>query len=200
MIEDKDQIGRQRSAHTDNAPSAQTPNFITLLTQGRRQMVGCVVEQLWTIEATADRFQVDAITVRKWRRRFLAEGAAGLHDRSSRPYRSPNRTKAKLWRKVLHLRRGHRWGADHIAYATGPAALRVQAILNAAGCGRLDRGDRATDTTLVRRYQRERPGELIHIAVKKISGVANGGGWRLRRRQLQPLPAGRLPLHPLRHR
>ena len=55
-------------------------------------MVACVLEDGWTIEATAERFQVDAKTVRKWRDRYLAEGDAGLFDRSSRPHRSPNAT------------------------------------------------------------------------------------------------------------
>jgi transposase InsO family protein len=142
-------------------------------------MVACVIEQHWTIEAVADRFQIDAKTVRKWRDRFLAEGEAGLQDRSSRPHRSPNRTSVKLCKKVLELRRRHRWGADHIAHETGLAASTVQGILNTAGCGRLDRGDRATNTEPVRRYQRERPGELIHVDVKKISGIPNGGGWRV---------------------
>jgi transposase-like protein len=61
-------------------------------------MVGCVIERGWTIEATAERFQVDAKTVRKWRDRFLAEGEAGLQDRSSRPRRSPNQTPYQLMR------------------------------------------------------------------------------------------------------
>ena len=156
----------------------QHPNA-PLTPEGRRRMVACVLEQRWTIEATAERFQVDAKTVRKWRDRFLAEGDAGLHDRSSRPHRSPNQTGPRLRNKVLQLRRRHRWGADHIAHETGLAASTVQSILNAAGVGRLDRGDRATNTEAVRRYQRERPGELIHVDVKKISGIPNGGGWRL---------------------
>ena len=158
--------------------TTQHPNAV-LTPVGRRRMVACVLEDHWTIEATAERFQVDAKTVRKWRDRFVAEGEGGLFDRSSRPHRSPRRTKATLTNKVLQLRRNHRWGADHIAHETGLAASTVQSILNAAGCGRLDRGDRATDTTAVHRYQRERPGELIHVDVKKISGIPNGGGWRL---------------------
>jgi transposase InsO family protein len=79
---------------------------------------------------------------------------------------------------VLHLRRKRRWGADRIAHEVGLAASTVQAILNAAGRGRLDRGDRATKEPVVR-YQRDRPGELIHVDVKKISGIPDGGGWRV---------------------
>lgn len=156
----------------------QHPNA-PMTPEGRQRMVNAVLVDGWTIEATAERFQVDAKTVRKWRDRFLTEGPSGLFDRSSRPHRSPNRTRAGLRRRVLHLRRKHRWGADHIAHETGLAPSTVQGILRAEGCGRLDRGDRATDTEPVRRYQRERPGELIHVDVKKISGIPTGGGWRL---------------------
>lgn len=158
---------------------SQHPNA-PLTPEGRRRMVSCVIAQRWTIEATAERFQVDAKTVRKWRDRFLAEGEGGLQDRSSRPHRSPNQTPAHLCRRVIRLRQKHRWGADHIAFETGLAASTVQSILVRAGLGRLDRGDRATGTgEPVRRYQRDRPGELIHVDVKKIAGIPDGGGWRL---------------------
>jgi transposase len=156
----------------------QHPNA-PMTPEGRRRMVRAVLIDGWTIEATAERFQVDAKTVRKWRDRYRAEGEPGLQDRSSRPHRSPNRTRARLRRRVLHLRRKHRWGADHIAHETGLAASTVQSILRAEGCARLDRGDRATDHPVVRRYQRERPGELIHVDVKKLGGIPDGGGWRL---------------------
>jgi transposase InsO family protein len=140
-------------------------------------MVACLLEHGWTIEATADRFQVDAKTVTKWRDRFKSEGEAGLLDRSSRPKTSPNQTSAAVAARIVALRTQHRWGADHIAYETGVAASTVQRILHAEGLGRLDRGDRATAAP-VRRYQRDRPGELIHVDVKKISGIPEGGGWR----------------------
>ena len=116
--------------------------------------------------------------MRKWRDRFRAEGEAGLFDRSSRPKHSPNWTAARLRRRVLHLRRTRRWGADRIAHQVGLASSTVQTILNAAGCGRLDRGDRAHWEPVVR-YQREQPGELIHVDVKKIAAIPDGGGWRL---------------------
>jgi transposase InsO family protein len=145
-------------------------------------MVDCVLDHGWTIEAAAERFQVDAKTVRKWRDRFLAEGEPGLLDRSSRPKRSPNRTPRRVRRDVVRLRKKHRWGADHIGHELGLAASTVQHILRAAGLARLDRGDRATNVDPVRRYQRERPGELIHVDVKKIAGIPDGGGWRTRGR------------------
>ena len=157
---------------------SQHPNA-PLTPEGRRRMVDCVVRRRWTVEATADRFQVDAKTVRKWRDRFLSDGVAGLRDRSSRPRRSPKRTPESTRDRVLELRRTRRWGAAHIGFEVGAASSTVQAILNRAGVGRLDRGDRATDTEPPRRYEREHAGELIHVDVKKIAAIPDGGGWWL---------------------
>lgn len=158
---------------------SQHPNAV-LTPEGRRPMVGCVLEKHWTIEMTAERFQVEAKTVRTWRDGYLAEGEAGLLDRSSRPHRSPNRTARSCRRRVVHLRRTRRWGADRIAHEVGIAASTAPAILRAAGLGRLDRGDRATASRLrPQRYQRERPGELVHVDVKKIAAIPLGGGWRM---------------------
>jgi len=158
---------------------SQHPNAV-LTPVMRRRLVACVLERRWTIEATAERFQVDAKTVRKWRDRFLAEGVAGLEDRSSRPKKSPNRTPFTRRREVLRLRREHRWGAAHIGFEVGIAASTVQSILARAGVGRLDRGDRATSSTQrPHRYERDCPGELIHIDIKKIAAIPAGGGWRM---------------------
>jgi transposase InsO family protein len=135
------------------------------------------------VTATAERFQVDAKTVRKWRDRFLAEGEPGLRDRSSRPQRSPKRTSPRLCREVVRLRGKRRWGAAHIGFEVGLAASTVQGILRREGLGRLDRGDRATaggSKPPPRRYQRQHPGELIHVDVKKIAGIPDGGDWRSR--------------------
>jgi transposase InsO family protein len=164
---------------------SQHPNAV-LTPTGRRRMVACVIEQGWTIEATAERFQVDAKTVRKWRDRFLTEGVDGLLDRSSRPRRSPNQTRSSLQRRVVALRTRHRWGAAHIGHELGLAPSTVQAILGREGLGGLDRGDRATNAEPVRRYQRDRPGELVHVDVKKISGIPTGGGWRIHGRGQAP--------------
>jgi transposase len=163
----------------------QHPNA-PLTPAGRRRMVDCVVAAGWSVTVTAERFQVDAKTVRKWRDRFLAEGELGLQDRSSRPRRSPNRTPRRLRGEVIRLRRKRRWGAAHIGFEVGLAASTVQVILRREGLGRLDRGDRATATPPVRprRYQRQRPGELIHVDVKKLAGIplsTTAAAWPTRR-------------------
>ncbi len=133
-------------------------------------MVSVLLDDGWTIEATAERFQVDATTVTKWRDRFLAEGDTGLLDRSSRPKTSPNQTSAECRRRIIELRKQRRWGAAHIGHEVGRAPSTVQKILIAEGIGRLDSGDRATAEP-IRRYQRDRPGELVHVDVKKLAGI-----------------------------
>jgi transposase InsO family protein len=154
----------------------QHPNAV-LTPAGRARMVRCVLDLHWTIEATAERFQVDAKTVRKWRDRFRAQGPAGLQDRPSKPRSCPWATSPAKRAQVLDLRTRRRFGAAHIAHQVGLAPSTVQAILAAEGVGRLDRGDRASAP--VRRYQRERPGELVHVDVKKLAAIPEGGGWRL---------------------
>lgn len=155
----------------------QHPNA-ALTPRQRRKMVLLVINDGWTIEATAERFQVDAKTVTKWRDRYLAEGDDGLFDRSCRPKTSPNETPVECRRKIVELRKQHRWGASHIGHEVGRAGSTVQRILVSEGLGRLDSGDRATAEP-VRRYQRDRPGELVHVDVKKLAGIPDGGGWRI---------------------
>jgi transposase InsO family protein len=86
---------------------------------------------------------------------------------------------------VIRLRKRRRWGADRIGFEVGLAASTVQRILNVAGLGRLDRGDRATGEP-IRRYERDRPGELIHVDIKKLAAIPPGGGWRIHGRGNDP--------------
>jgi transposase-like protein len=107
---------------------SQHPNA-PLTPEGRRRMVDCVLVRGWTVAATAERFQVDAKTVRKWRDRFLAEGEAGLCDRSSRPRSSPNRTPRAVRRRVVRLRKTRRKGAAWIGHHEPPrVARRLQTL------------------------------------------------------------------------
>ena len=162
----------------------QHPNAV-LTPTGRRRMVACVVEQGWTIEATAERFQVDAKTVRKWRDRFLPKGSTGCTiGPAARIPRTRHRQRCSDgWsRCVAGI------GGALLTSATSSAwpPSTVQAILRREGLGRLDRGDRATATEPPRRYQRDRPGELVHVDVKKLSGIPTGGGWRIHGRGQAP--------------
>ena len=142
-------------------------------------MVRLVVEDGWSVSAAAHRFQVDDKTVRKWCGRWRAEGVAGLRDRSSRPRHSPRRTPEPQRRKVIETRRRTRRGAGFIAHVLDMHSSTVHRICVAEGLGRLDRGDRSTGPPpKPLRYQRENPGELVHVDIKKLPAIPDGGGWR----------------------
>lgn len=126
----------------------------------------------------------------RWIRRFDREGEQGLFDRSSRPHNSPSQTTPELEEKVLAARRLHRRGPDWLAVEIGVAARTVTRILRRNGVPRLCECDpltgeviRASKTTAIR-YERERPGELVHVDVKKIGRIPDGGGWRAHGRQM----------------
>lgn len=122
--------------------------------------------------------------VKRWLDRFLAEGEAGLQDRSSRPHRCPRRTAADIEAAVVELRARERQGRDWIADELGVPARTVSRILARHGVPHLSQLDpitgqviRASKTTAVR-YERERPGELVHMDVKKLGRIPDGGGWK----------------------
>jgi transposase InsO family protein len=112
-----------------------------------------------------------------WWRRFQAEGVAGLEDRSSRPRCSPNKTRASVERRVVGLRRRRGLGPARIAGIVGVPASTVHRVLVRHGLNRLDQLDRPTRQP-VRRMEMSRPGELVHLDVKKLGRIPRGGGWR----------------------
>jgi transposase InsO family protein len=124
----------------------------------------------------------------RWVARHDAEGDAGLEDRSSRPHTMPTRTSTETEQRVLDARRQHRRGQDWIGPEVGVPARTVSSILRRHHMPRLCECDpltgaviRASKTTAVR-YERERPGELVHMDVKKLGRIPEGGGWRSRGR------------------
>ena len=128
----------------------------------------------WTIAAVAAAAAVDPKTVRKWRQRYAAEGEAGLVDRSSRPHHSPTRLSAPAEAAIEALRR-QRWSGPAIARELDRPVATVGEVLRRLGLGRLSALDPKPP---VIRYQREQPGELLHIDVKKL-GKIDGVGHRI---------------------
>lgn len=120
---------------------------------------------------------VSRATAYKWLARFAAEGTAGLLDRPSRPHRSPARTDPRVEAAILALRRDRRLGPARIAGILGLHASTVHRVLTRAGVPRLAWLDRPTGQ-VIRRYEKSRPGELVHIDVKKLGAIRPGGGWR----------------------
>ena len=122
--------------------------------------------------------------VHGWVARYDAEGWAGLRDRSSRPHSTPSRTPAAVEEQVLAARARLRCGPDGIAADTGVPARTVSRILRRRGAAPLAACDPLTGQVIRasrysgRRYERERPGELVHLDVKKLGRIPDGGGWR----------------------
>ncbi len=125
---------------------------------------------------------ISRATAHKWVRRWRAEGEAGLHDRSSRPHTTPHRTPAAVEARVCALRQARKLGPARIGPILGLPASTVHRILTRHHLHRLAWLDRPTGT-LIRRYERERPGELIHIDVKKLGRIPDGGGHKVRGRE-----------------
>jgi len=144
---------------------------------GRLLLVQRVREMNWSVPRAAESAGVARMTVYKWLRRYNAEGLAGLEDRSSRPTRSPRQTPAGQVAAVLELRRRRRWGPHRIGPELGMPRSTVYEVLRRQGESRLRDGDRSTGLRI--RYVRERPGELLHIDVKKLGRIPPGGGHAL---------------------
>jgi transposase InsO family protein len=122
--------------------------------------------------------------VRVWIDRFEIEGEAGLRDRSSRPQRTPTKTPVEIEVQVLELRRRERRGPEWIGAELGIAPRTVSRVILRHGLPKLSGLDpitgeviRASKVTAVR-YERERPGELVHMDVKKLGRIPDGGGWK----------------------
>lgn len=113
----------------------------------------------------------------KWVRRWRAEGEGGLHDRSSRPRTTPHRTAPDVEAAVCDLRQARKLGPARIGPILGLPASTVHRILTRYGLHRLAWLDRPTGEP-IRRYERSRPGELVHVDIKKLGNIPDGGGWR----------------------
>jgi transposase InsO family protein len=134
----------------------------------------------------ARQMNVSRDTVYKWWRRAQADpNGQWWLDRSSRPLRSPARTRRKLERKVLSLRRNKKLGPARIAGRLDMAPSTVHAVLARNQMSRLAWMDRPTGR-VVRRYEHRRPGDLVHVDVKKLGKVPPGGGWRVHGRAARP--------------
>jgi transposase InsO family protein len=143
--------------------------------RSREEIARRIVKDGLPIQQVARGFGVSRPTVRKWTRRWLEEGPRGLLDRPSAPHRIPHRTPRGLVRRIERLRR-RRWVAWQIARAVRLAVSTVSAVLQRLGLNRLRALDPAPPPP--QRYERERPGELLHVDVKKL-GRIRGVGHRI---------------------
>src|SRR6187455_421779 len=157
-------------SHATHANAALTP-------RARLRLARLIVDDGWPPARAAERYDVTWKTASKWAARYREEGPEGMNDRSSRPHHQPNRTPAPVVRKIVHLRWKHRLGPVAIGDRLGLQASTVHAVLVRCRLNRLTHLDRATGEP-IRRYEHQRPGDLINVDVKKLGRVPDGGGWR----------------------
>lgn len=161
-----------------------------LTVHGRRLLVHRVRVDGQAVAHVAKAMGVSRQCAHRWVARYDAEGDAGLEDRSSRPHTMPTRTSAEIEQRVVTARIEHRKGQDWLGPELGVAPRTVSRILRRHDLPRLCDCDpltgqviRASKTTAVR-YEREQPGELVHMDVKKIGRIPEGGGWRAHGREM----------------
>lgn len=151
-----------------------------LTPEGRRRLAVLVVEQGWPVRRAAERFQVWPATASRWVGRYRA--GQPMEDRSARPHHSPGRLARRTQRRIIALRFNRRWGPHRIAYHLGLARSTVGRILERYRMPRLAEVDRATGLAVRRpapvRYEKSAPGQLVHVDIKKLGRIPDGGGWR----------------------
>jgi len=140
----------------------------------RRRMVSLVVDDGWTVKAAAAAFQTSPRTCGKWVSRFRASSESGLLDHSSAPHHVANRTDEQAVQVIAALRRLRFTGAEIAELLDRPLST-VSGILQRIGMGKLGR----LGLEPAQRYERARPGELIHIDVKKLGRIERGAGKRI---------------------
>jgi transposase InsO family protein len=153
-----------------------------LTPRARLKLARLIVDHGWPIARAAERFDVSWPTAKRWADRYREYGEAGMFDRSSRPHHQPNRTPQPVVRKIVHKRWKHRLGPVAIGAELGLPASTVHAVLVRCRINRLSHLDRVTGEP-IRRYERAAPGDLLHVDVKKLGNVPDGGGWRYLGRQ-----------------
>jgi len=157
---------------------------------GRLLLVDRVCRQGWAVSHAAKAMGISRQCAHRWVGRWRADGEAGLADRSSRPRSCPTRTAAVVEAKIVALRTSHRRGQDWIGPELGVPARTVSRVLRRhrlpylAECDPLTGEPIRSSKQTACRYERDRPGELVHMDVKKIGKIPDGGGWKAHGRQM----------------
>jgi transposase InsO family protein len=172
---DCDICTRPKEALVLHRNAALSPN-------GRLRLAICVVIDGWSLRRAAERFQVATTTAKRWADRYRADGEIGMADRSSRPGSSPRRTPTRRERRIIKVRVTRRWGPARIGSLLGIAASTVHKVLTRYRIPRLADLDRATGRSVrqqTRRYEHPHPGDLVHVDIKKLGNIPDGGGHKV---------------------
>jgi len=142
-----------------------------------------VCQEGWTIAGAAQFFRVSWPTAKRWTVRYRDRAvlgpvtAADMTDASSRPHRAPTNTPLPVVKKIVHLRWKQRLSPRAVAGKLDMPASTVHAVLTRCRVNRLSHIDIRTGE-VIRRYEHDAPGDLIHVDVKKLGNIPDGGGWR----------------------
>ena len=155
----------------------------SLTPTGRLRLASCVVDDGWPLRRAAERFGVSVTTAQRWAGRYREQGQAGMVDRSSRPNRCPAQLSTRIEHRIMGLRVSRRWGAARIAYRLRLAPSTVSKVLTRYEAPRLAWTDPATGCRLrakpkAFRYEHTAPGDLVHVDIKKLGRIPDGGGHR----------------------
>jgi transposase InsO family protein len=144
---------------------------------GRRILVQRIEEMGWVAARAAEALGVSRATAQKWLKRFREEGTDGLEDRTSRPRRCPKQLPAAVTSRILEARVHLKLGPHRLSFELGCPRSTVYSVLKRHGLSRLNDSDRPSGVPV--RYNRERPGELLHVDIKKLGRIPDGGGHKV---------------------
>ena len=148
------------------------------LTPAGRRILCERIEKGRPVAHVAAEMGISRTTAYRWWNRWILEGEAGLVDRRSRPHHSPRRLATRTERRIIGLRVHRRLGPAQIGGRLGLNPSTVWRVLVRYGISRLRDLDPPTGR-VIRRYEKDRPGELLHVDVKKLGRIPPGGGWRV---------------------
>ncbi|CAQ01929.1 IS481 family transposase [Clavibacter sepedonicus] len=152
---------------------------------GRLRLARLIIEDGWPVRRAAERFQCSPATASRWARRYRA--GLPMTDRSSRPHRQPGRTSRRRERRIVALRFTRRWGPHRISYHLRIPRSTVERVLRRYRMPLLTHLDSATGLPVrrspARRYEHSSPGDLVHVDIKKLGRIPDGGGHRVLGRQ-----------------
>ncbi|MGJ1552100.1 IS481 family transposase [Clavibacter sepedonicus] len=152
---------------------------------GRLRLARLIIEDGWPVRRAAERFQCSPATASRWARRYRA--GLPMTDRSSRPHRQPGRTSQRRERRIIALRFTRRWGPHRISYHLRIPRSTVERVLRRYRMPLLTHLDSATGLPVrrspARRYEHSSPGDLVHVDIKKLGRIPDGGGHRVLGRQ-----------------
>ncbi len=148
---------------------------------GRRRLAESIVVHQWSVRRAAERFQVSPATASKWARRLRA--GEPMTDHVSRPRTTPTKVPLRLERRIVKLRYLRRWGPHRISYHLGVPRSTVGRVLQRYRMPLLAHIDQATGLPVRKvkpvRYEAAAPGDLVHVDIKKLGKIPDGGSWRV---------------------